>query len=128
MAYTFRTVPCAHGTSSVALTWNIINSTGFTKHLQQCRQELEEAPEYETDRLLVELVKIQHLTEKIFRFNHREELVDTMPGFTSPSEEDALLYTTSLKAEMEGLRRSLPASLEHNCKRPSESQMMHASC
>ncbi|KAJ6157422.1 hypothetical protein N7470_005014 [Penicillium chermesinum] len=125
MAYTFGTAPCAHGTSSAALTWNIINSTCFTKHLQQCRQELEEAPEYETDRLLVELVKIQHLTEKIFRFNHREELVDTMPGFTSPSEEDALLYTSSLEAEMEGMRRSLPASLEHNYLLSSHYSITH---
>lgn len=88
----------------------------FTKHLQQCYEEMELDPEYETDALLVELIKIQHLTEKIFRFNHREEYVEPMPGLTPPAEADSGLYLISLKIEMESLQSSLPAWLENNCQ------------
>lgn len=101
---------------SAALTWNRMHPAIFTKNLRQCQDEMELAPEYETDALLVELIKIQHLTEKIFRFNHREELAEPMPSLTPPVEADSGLYLISLKIEMESLQSSLPAWLENNCQ------------
>lgn len=101
---------------SAALTWNRMHGAVFTRHLQQCQQDMEEAPEYDTDGLLVELIKIQNLTERIFRFNHREELLDAMPGLLSPQESDAMLYIATYKMELEGLRSSVPAWLDTNCQ------------
>ncbi len=42
--------------------------------------ELESTAEYETDQLAVQLVRIQHLTEKIFYFHTGDQLVNELPG------------------------------------------------
>ena len=75
--------------------------------------KLEEASEYETDALLVQLVRLQHLTEMIFQINTRDQIVDTLPGIP---ETPVIAYHTAFQKELDRLRDSLPPSLKNNCK------------
>ncbi|KFA81258.1 hypothetical protein S40288_09989 [Stachybotrys chartarum IBT 40288] len=97
--------------SNGALAVKQLGPTRYTKYLDQCVKELESAAEYETDQLAVHLVRIQHLTERIYHFHTRDQLVDDMQGFSKPSTAE---YLQAFQAELEGLRDSLPLSLKSN--------------
>ncbi|XMA14497.1 hypothetical protein WAI453_007288 [Rhynchosporium graminicola] len=72
--------------SNVALTFNKGQSDKCTKYHEQCLEELEKGHEYESDILLIQLVRIQHLTQRIVDCNNRDQLPDELP-FIEPTEE-----------------------------------------
>ncbi len=58
--------------------------------------------EYETDELLVQLVRIQQLTEKIFDFNHRDQFIVESIGVALP-ETIAAAHISAFLTELERL-------------------------
>ena len=74
--------------------------------------ELEEAAEYETDEVLIHLVRLQRLTEMNFQANNRDHLVDALPGIP---KTPATAYHTAFQMELNRLRSSLPSKLSSNC-------------
>jgi hypothetical protein len=75
--------------------------------------ELEQAAEYETDELLVNLVRVQHLTQKIFHVNSRHQKDDELPGVpTTP----LAVYHAAFQIELDRLRSLLPSKFGTNCK------------
>ena len=76
------------------------------------------AAEYETDELLVQLVRVQHLTERVFQFNHRDQLIDES---LRPSLQDSFStdHLSQLRAEMQQLEASVPQKLKGNCQTPT---------
>jgi hypothetical protein len=85
----------------------------YTKYLDQCLKELEDAAEYETDRLAVQLVRIQHLTNRIFHFHSRDQMVDELPGI---SEVSATACLEAFQMELDRLRNALPLNLKFDCE------------
>lgn len=83
----------------------------YTRYLDQCLQELEGAAEYETDQLAVQLVRIQHLTEKIFHFHTGDQLVNELPGIPKVAAAE---YLDAFRAELDRLRNDLPLNLKTN--------------
>jgi hypothetical protein len=84
----------------------------YTKYLNQCLQELEDAAEYGTDKLAVQLVRIQHVTEKIFYFHSRDQpvgILDT-PKFSMAGRIE------EFQTELDTLRNSLPPQLRSDCE------------
>ncbi len=79
--------------------------------MDQCLEELENAAEYETDQLAVQLVRIQHLTEKIFHFHTKDQLVDELPGIPKAS---AAVYLEAFQMELDRLRNAVPPSLKYD--------------
>ncbi|KAK0113821.1 hypothetical protein ONS95_014069 [Cadophora gregata] len=94
--------------SNVALTFNKGQSEKYTKYHDQCLQELEEASEYESDILLVHLVRIQHLIQRIADFNNRDQLPEELPGIV---QTPASAYHAAFQTEIERHQVMLPPSL-----------------
>ena len=84
----------------------------YTKYLDQCLKDLEDAREYKTDELAVELVRIQRLTEKIFHFHSIDSQVDEQP------ETPTMARLETFRIELDSLRDALPMSLKYDCKIP----------
>ncbi|KAH7369741.1 hypothetical protein BKA65DRAFT_561029 [Rhexocercosporidium sp. MPI-PUGE-AT-0058] len=97
--------------SNVALTFNKGQSDKFTKYHEQCLEELEIFAEYDSDILLVQIVRIQHLTQKIVDFNNRDQLPDVLPGIV---EMPASAYHAAFMTELERLREGVNPSLREN--------------
>ncbi len=87
----------------------------YTKYIDQCARELQESASYPTDNLVVELVRVQHLTDRINQLNMRDGSVDELPGIPIVPAE---VYRAAFQAELERLQRSLTPTLESNCGLP----------
>jgi hypothetical protein len=85
----------------------------YTAYLDQSLKELEGAAEYETDQLVVQLVRIQHLTDKIFHFHGRDQLVDELHEI--PKAPTAVCLET-FQMQLDTLRNTLSPNLEHDCE------------
>jgi hypothetical protein len=96
---------------SAGLVVKQLGPARYTRYLDQCLQELESAAEYETDQLAVQLVRVQHLTEKIFYFHTGDQLVNDMPGIPKAT---ATVYLDAFQAELDKLRNELPPNLKTN--------------
>ena len=84
----------------------------YTKYIDQCLEELDDAAEYETDRLAVQLVRIQHLTNRIFHFHGRDQMTDDeLPGIPVP-QVSAVMRLEALQMELDRLRNALPLNLK----------------
>ncbi|KFA81256.1 hypothetical protein S40288_09987, partial [Stachybotrys chartarum IBT 40288] len=97
--------------SNAALVVKQLGPARYTKYLDQCLKELESAAEYKTDQLAVNLVRFQHLTEKIFHFHTGDELVNELPGIPRLT---AAVYLQSFQAELDRLRNELSPNLKTN--------------
>ncbi|GAM43720.1 hypothetical protein TCE0_060f18760 [Talaromyces pinophilus] len=98
--------------SNAALTVKQLAPVSYTKYIDQCLKELDDAAEYETDRLAVQLVRIQHLTNKIFHFHGRDQMVDDeLPGIPGP-QVSAVMRLEALRMELDRLRNALPLNLK----------------
>ncbi|CAK7227030.1 hypothetical protein SBRCBS47491_006431 [Sporothrix bragantina] len=86
-----------------------LGPTRYTKYIAECLVELEQAAEYPTDQLAVELVRIQHLTETVHHFHTRDQLLDELPGLPRLS---TTVYLEALLTELDRKRAALPAHLQ----------------
>ncbi|KAK9249926.1 hypothetical protein V1507DRAFT_76960 [Lipomyces tetrasporus] len=96
--------------SNAALTFNKLDSPRYTRDMDQCLRELEEAAEYKLDETLVHLVRVQLLTERIFQFVQRSQLVYELPT-TSLSPD---MYISALEAELDKVQDSIPRRLKND--------------
>jgi hypothetical protein len=83
--------------------------------MDQCLKDLDDAREYKTDQLAIQLVNIQRLTEKIFYFHSSDSPVDEQLGSTEPS---TMARLEAFRVELDSLRNALPPNLESDCKNP----------
>ncbi|ERS97131.1 hypothetical protein HMPREF1624_06461 [Sporothrix schenckii ATCC 58251] len=86
-----------------------MGSTRYTKYIDQCVKELEKNAEYKSDQLVVELIRIQNLTETISHFHNRDQMLDELPGVPRMSP---IVYIEALQAQLDRLRGGLPAHLK----------------
>jgi hypothetical protein len=89
--------------------------TQYTKYMDECLRDLDEAREYKTDQLAIQLVLIQRLTEKIFHFHSSDTTVDEQLGSHEPSKMARL---EALRVELDSLRNALPPHLKSDCMIP----------
>ena len=90
--------------------------TKYTKYLDQCLHDLEDAREYKTDQLSIQLIRIQRLTEKIFHFHSSDSPLDEQLG---PPETPTMARLEAFRVELDSLRNALPTSLKSDCKIPA---------
>lgn len=83
----------------------------FSKHTRQCLEDIEKATEYESDLLLVHLVKIQRLTERIHNWTSQEDDEDDVSVYL---KAPAAAYQVAFHGEIDRLQSSMPASLVDN--------------
>lgn len=84
--------------------------------MDQCLHELEDAGEYKTDLLAVQLIRIQRLTEEICNFHSRDPLVDEQLGSPQASMTARL---EAFQVELAGLQKALPPKLKSDCTFPN---------
>ncbi|UNI23349.1 hypothetical protein JDV02_009175 [Purpureocillium takamizusanense] len=96
-------------TSAMATNFGRMEPMRYSSYLQKCVRELEASGEYDTDAALVFLVRVQHLTERIWDVNSGEREHEVNPGIpTAPSSA----YILAFQNELDRLRNSLPDHLK----------------
>jgi len=83
--------------------------------MDQCLKDLDDAREYKTDQLAIQLVRIQRLTDKIFHFHSSESPVDEQLGSLEPS---TMARLDAFRVELDSLRNALPLNLKSDCMIP----------
>jgi hypothetical protein len=86
--------------------------TRYTKYMDQCLKDLDDAREYKTDQLVKQLVHIQQLTEKIFHFHSNDSPVDEQLCSPEPS---AMARLEAFRVELDSLRNAVPPNLKSDC-------------
>lgn len=89
--------------------------TRYTKYLDQCLKDLDEAREYKTDQLVIQLVHIQQVTEKIFHFHSSDSPVNEQ---LASLESATMARLESFRVELNSLRNALPQNLKSDCMIP----------
>jgi hypothetical protein len=87
----------------------------YTKYMDQCLNDLEDAREYKTDQLAIQLIRIQRLTENIFHSHSSVSPMDEQlgsPGLSTMARLEAL------RVELDSLRDALPPHVNSDCKIP----------
>ncbi|OTA52036.1 putative C6 transcription factor [Hypoxylon sp. EC38] len=98
-------------TSIISLAFQRIDSPRYTTYIDQCLRELEADGEYQTDLLLVHLVRIQHLSERIAQLHIQDHLAGD-PAEIARAPVSA--YSGIFHAELEKFVASLPQDLASN--------------
>jgi hypothetical protein len=83
----------------------------YTSYVKECVTILENDMEYDTDVILVFLLRIQHLTQRISELNPRD---NTIEEFTSIPKAPAAVYVSAFQNELDELRAKLPESLRND--------------
>lgn len=95
--------------SNAGLVVKQLAFTRYTKYMDQCLKDLDDAREYKTDQLAIQLVHIQQLTEKIFHFHSSDSPVDEQLGSPEPS---TMARLEAFRVELDSLRNALPPNLK----------------
>jgi hypothetical protein len=84
--------------------------------MDQCVNDLDDAREYKTDQLAIQLVHIQRLTERIFHFHSSDAPVNEQPYSPGPS---TMARLEAFRVELDNFRDALPPHLKSDCKTPN---------
>lgn len=97
----------------MALAFQRLDPIRYSPYLEQCLRELEAKPEYESDLYLVNLVRIQHLTERISRLHAKDHVEDDLPGVARAPMN---VYINAFQGELDRYKDALPRHLRANSK------------
>lgn len=84
----------------------------YTRYLDQCVRELEASMEYETDATLVNLVRIQNISERIANATGAEFGSEELPLFPASAPVSREACVAGFQNELDTLRANLPPSLK----------------
>ncbi|KAI1205588.1 uncharacterized protein F4807DRAFT_442303 [Annulohypoxylon truncatum] len=98
-------------TSIISLAFQRIDPPRYTPYIDQCLRELEADGEYKSDLLLVQLVRIQNLSERIAQLHVKDHVANEINTIT---RAPASAYSNMFHAELEKFTESLPANLVTN--------------
>ncbi|XDG08922.1 hypothetical protein ABKA04_008537 [Annulohypoxylon sp. FPYF3050] len=98
-------------TSIISLAFQRIDPPRYTPYIDQCSKELEASQEYESDVLLIHLVRIQNLSERISQLHAKD---NTANEINAIARAPASAYSNMFHAELEKFTDSLPPSIATN--------------
>ncbi|KAI1374342.1 hypothetical protein F4677DRAFT_177188 [Hypoxylon crocopeplum] len=98
-------------TSIISLAFQRTDPPRYTPYIDQCLRDLESDKEYETDTLLVHLVRIQHLSERIAQLHSKDQADIELAGI---ARAPVSAYSGMFHTELENFRASLPRHLLSN--------------
>ncbi|KAI1445894.1 hypothetical protein F5Y02DRAFT_94314 [Annulohypoxylon stygium] len=98
-------------TSIISLAFQRIDPPRYTPYIDQCSKELEASQEYESDVLLIHLVRIQNLSERISQLHTKD---NTANEINAIARAPASAYSNMFHAELEKFTESLPPSIATN--------------
>ncbi|KAM3509249.1 hypothetical protein MY10362_000689 [Beauveria mimosiformis] len=97
--------------SSMSTVFGRIDPMRYTSYVRECVTILETDMEYETDVILVFLLRIQYLTQRISELNPKD---NTIEEFTSIPKAPTAVYVSVFQNELEELRAKLPVHLRND--------------
>ncbi|KAJ6781563.1 hypothetical protein PWT90_01558 [Aphanocladium album] len=97
--------------SSLSTVFGRIDPMRYTSYVKECLTVLESEVEYETDIILVFLLRIQHLTQRISELNPRD---NTIEEFSSIPKAPTAVYVSAFQNELNELRAKLPNHLKND--------------
>ncbi|KAJ4164838.1 hypothetical protein LMH87_006493 [Akanthomyces muscarius] len=97
--------------SSMSTVFGRIDPMRYTSYVRECLTILENNREFETDVVLVFLLRIQHLTQRISELNPRD---NTIEEFTSIPKAPTAVYVSVFQNELDQLRANLPDHLRND--------------
>ncbi|KAK3381012.1 hypothetical protein B0H63DRAFT_195525 [Podospora didyma] len=100
--------------SNAALVANLLGPVRYTAYLDQSLKELEVAAEYETDQLVVQLVRIQHLTDKILHFHGSDDELPADELHEIPKTPAVVVCVETFQMQLDKLRNTLSSNLKHD--------------
>ncbi|KAK5992639.1 Transcription factor himD [Cladobotryum mycophilum] len=97
--------------SVISMNFGKVQSMRYNNYLQESLQYLEREMEYESDIYLINLVRIQRLTERIAEFNYKDKAVgEIYPVPTAP----ASAYVSAFQSELNHLTNNMPEHLKQD--------------
>ncbi|KAK7954281.1 hypothetical protein PG988_014975 [Apiospora saccharicola] len=97
--------------SCIALSYQRVEQGKYTSYIERCVKELEAANEYETDSLLVQLMRIQRLSDKISCLHNKAENEIELPAIPrAPTSA----YLGAFQAELDKFKAHIPRHLRTN--------------
>src|SRR6186713_2155822 len=91
--------------------------------MDQCLKDLDDAKEYKTDQLVIQLVHIQRLTEEIFHFHSSDSPVDEQ---LVPPKPAMMARLEAFRVKLDSLQSALPPNLKSDCMIPLMSENVAA--
>lgn len=96
------------------------DSPKYSAYVQRCLRELESANEFDSDGLLIQLVKIQRLTEQIHEMNTRVDGPDEIPGMP---KAPLAAYQRAFQGELDRIQSFLTDDLKENGMRDTRNSL-----
>ncbi|KAK9418842.1 hypothetical protein SUNI508_07614 [Seiridium unicorne] len=97
--------------SVVSFTFQKTDSLRYTPYIDQCLRDLETAKEYETDALLGQLLRIQHLSDRIGLLQSKDRMDESLPGIP---RAPASAYMNAFQTELDKFKAQIPRHLRSN--------------
>ncbi|KAI4595297.1 hypothetical protein KJ359_006971 [Pestalotiopsis sp. 9143b] len=97
--------------SVVSFTFQKIDAARYTPYMEQCLRDLEKDKEYETDALLAQLIRIQHLSDRIGHLHSNDQLDDNLPGIP---RAPVSAYLNAFQTELDKFDAQIPRYLRSN--------------
>ncbi|KAH6651480.1 hypothetical protein BKA67DRAFT_520710 [Truncatella angustata] len=99
--------------SVVSFTFQRTDSARYTPYIDQCLRELEAGKEVETDALLAQLMRIQHLSDRIGQLQSKDKVDDSLPGIP---RAPVSAYLNAFQTELEKFKEQIPRHLRGHTK------------
>ncbi|KAI1864094.1 uncharacterized protein JN550_009114 [Neoarthrinium moseri] len=97
--------------SVVAHTFQKLDPARYTPYMDQCLRDLETAKEFEADALLVQLVRIQHLSNRIAQLQSKDRMEEDLPGIP---RAPVSAYMNAFQTELDKFKTQIPRHLRAN--------------
>ncbi|KAJ2902847.1 hypothetical protein MKZ38_000041 [Zalerion maritima] len=99
--------------SILNVAFSRLESLTYSRYVEDCLQALESAREYESDGVLVTLIRVQRLTAEIHLL-HTGESNELNPAPSLLPKASHAAYVAAFQMELDRIRGSLPRSLRSN--------------
>jgi hypothetical protein len=87
-------------------------SIRWTPYLNECLHIVETEKEFESDALLVQLVKLRRISERVNDLSWSSVVTEVDTTIKAP----AMVYLRSLESHLQDLKRNVPSNLLNNSK------------
>lgn len=97
--------------SAIAMSYGKAERPKYSRYIAQCVRELQSAKEFDSDLVLVQLMKIQSLTDRIYQLldseNDEEEVA-------SVARAPTMAYVSAFQADLDRFKAQIPRHLKAN--------------
>lgn len=94
-----------------------VESMRYTNYMQECVTELDIRRECDTDIALTYMIRAQHLTERIYQLDAKDQALEQVSEIPSAPMS---VYVSAFQSELDRLRESMPEWLKADSQLPCQ--------